>query len=240
MDNSIIITFVIIICILILVLSIGAIFTVLRLKKRIEARQSEIGAHIQYQREILENRVYSAGVLLTTDSGFFKDANHILIDASKADMVIKHQIPDYSYFNDMGIELSSLEIDDTLVTCLMPFNNKFNKIYENIKIACSEQKYICKRSDEEFIENNTNLRKYIVELILKAKVVIAVLDGRNPNVFYEIGIAHSMGKLVLLLANIHNKSEIPVDFQANRLIVYNDMKELRDLLTKALKSVHYD
>ena len=66
------------------------------------------------------------------------------------------------------------------------------------------------------------------------------MNRRNPNVFYEIGIAHSMGKLVLLLANVNHTSDVPVDFQANRLIIYNDMRELRDKLSKTLEAVHYD
>ena len=226
--------------IIIVILAVISLIIIRRFHKKIEDRNAEQGPHLSLQRELLENKVYNANELLTKEEAFFSDTSHILIDASKSDMTIKHQVPDYSYFSDMGIELPSIIVDDTLIACLMPFNNKFNKLYENIKHVCETQQYNCKRSDEEYIESNSNLRKYIVELILKAKVVIAVLDGRNPNVFYEIGIAHSMGKLVLLLANVNHTSDVPVDFQANRLIIYNDMRELRDKLSKTLEAVHYD
>lgn len=226
--------------IIVVIFAVISLIILRRFHKKIEARNAELGPHLSLQRELLENKVYNASELLTKEVALFSDTSHILIDASKSDMVIKQQVPDYSYFGDMGIELSSITVDDTLIACLMPFNNKFNKLYENIKQACEAKQYNCKRSDEEYIESNSNLRKYIVELILKAKVVIAVLDGRNPNVFYEIGIAHSMGKLVLLLANVNHTSDVPVDFQANRLIIYNDMKELKDKLSKTLEAVHYD
>lgn len=224
----------------VLILSLFSVYSIYHLKKKIEDRESDNTVRLGYQREQLENRVYNVSKQFVSDSGFFLDTSHILIDASKADMIIKHNVPDYSYFSDLGINLSSIEINDSLIVCLMPFNSRFNNIYDNIKIVSRSQNYICKRSDEEYIANNTNLRKYIVELILKAKIVVAVLDGRNPNVFYEIGIAHSMGKLVLLLANVNSTSEIPVDFRANRLILYNDMKDLREKLSKTIKAVRYD
>jgi nucleoside 2-deoxyribosyltransferase len=39
----------------------------------------------------------------------------------------------------------------------------------------------------------------IVRSILDARVVIADLTGHNPNVFYELGVAHSFGKPVVML-----------------------------------------
>lgn len=239
MDTTSII-FISCISIIVLILSLFSIYSIYRLKKKIDNRNVDKTVHLGYQREQLENRTYDVSQPFISDSGFFLDTSHILIDASKADMIIRHNVPDYSYFIDLGINLSSIEINDSLIVCLMPFNNRFNKIYDNIKLVSKDQNYTCQRSDEEYIASNTNLRKYIIELILKAKIVVAVLDGRNPNVFYEIGIAHSMGKLVLLLANVNNASEIPVDFQANRLILYNDMRDLREKLSKTIKAVRYD
>ena len=102
--------------------------------------------------------------------------------------------------------------------------------------------YKFRRSDDELIEDNTDLRKSIVRMILESRVVIAVLDGRNPNVFYEIGIAHSVGKIVLMVVNINREENKrpEVDLLSNRLITYNNMKELKEKLVKTLKVIHYD
>jgi hypothetical protein len=79
-------------------------------------------------------------------------------------------------------------------------------------------------------------------MILEAQVVIAVLDGRNPNVFYEIGIAHSMGKLVLMVVNLSREENQwqEVDLLSNRLITYNNPSELKKKLVKTLEAIHYD
>ena len=82
--------------------------------------------------------------------------------------------------------------------------------------------------------------KYTIELILKAQIVIGVLDGRNPNVFYEIGIAHSVGKPVILIAAEHEKVKIPFDLQQHRFIFYNSLNDLEEKLKNALKFVRGD
>src|SRR5215472_8510477 len=36
--------------------------------------------------------------------------------------------------------------------------------------------------------------------LLQARIVIADLTARNPNVFYELGVAHSFGRPLILVA----------------------------------------
>ena len=52
-----------------------------------------------------------------------------------------------------------------------------------------------------------------------AKIVLADCSGRNPNVFYEIGMAHTLGKPVILTAQ--KKDDIPFDVQHIRAILYD-------------------
>lgn len=175
--------------------------------------------------------------------GFLADSNHILFDPlAGKDMIIRNKLPDFSFFDNMGINLYNVKIDKKMAMCLMPFNRRYDKTKAIIAEACSIADYDFKRSDDELLADNTDLRKTIVRMILEAQVVIAVLDGRNPNVFYEIGIAHSMGKLVLMLVNIsrEEKRMQEVDLLSNRLITYNNYSELKVKLIKTLKAIHYD
>jgi hypothetical protein len=55
--------------------------------------------------------------------------------------------------------------------------------------------------------------------IEKARVVVADLTGRNPNVFYEVGIAHTLNKDVLLLSQ--SMSDVPFDLRHRRVLVYD-------------------
>jgi hypothetical protein len=49
--------------------------------------------------------------------------------------------------------------------------------------------------------------------------IIADLTGRNPNVFYELGIAHTLGKPVILLSQCID--DVPFDVRHNRVILYS-------------------
>jgi nucleoside 2-deoxyribosyltransferase len=70
--------------------------------------------------------------------------------------------------------------------------------------------------------------------ILKARIVIADITDRNPNVFYELGIAHTLGKPVILLTQ--KLTDIPFDLNRFRHIVYQDNLDGYDQLTKHLRA----
>ena len=55
--------------------------------------------------------------------------------------------------------------------------------------------------------------------IQEAEVVIADLTGQNPNVLYELGLAHVIGKRVVLLAQ--QEENIPADIAYTRQIRYS-------------------
>jgi hypothetical protein len=57
--------------------------------------------------------------------------------------------------------------------------------------------------------------KMLTEL-LNARVVIADLTGRNPNVFYELGITHSFARPLISIAD--SISELPFDAKDERVI----------------------
>ncbi len=52
-----------------------------------------------------------------------------------------------------------------------------------------------------------------------AKVLVAELTSRNPNVFYELGIAHALKKPVVLISS--NEDDVPFDVRHIRVIYYD-------------------
>ena len=51
----------------------------------------------------------------------------------------------------------------------------------------------------------------IYNQIAKSDVIISDMTGKNPNVFYETGYAHALGKRVLMLTqSVH---DIPFDLK---------------------------
>ena len=82
-------------------------------------------------------------------------------------------------------------------------------------------------------------RKFIVTKIIQAQVIVAVLDGRNPNVLYEVGIAHAIGKLVILLVKRDKSNDLPENLKGNRLLIYKNDEDLFEQLGNTLTSIVY-
>ncbi|MFZ1042435.1 MAG: hypothetical protein WCA79_06605 [Anaerolineales bacterium] len=117
----------------------------------------------------------------------------------------------------------------SFVFVLMPFAKESNDIYKlGIKAACQEAGAYCERVDEQiFIES---ILDRIYNKIGKADLIIADMTNRNPNVFYEAGYAHALGKKVILLTQ--HSDDIPFDMKHYPHIIYaNDsITSLKDEL----------
>jgi len=63
----------------------------------------------------------------------------------------------------------------------------------------------------------------IWRLLSEARVLVADLTGRNPNVFYELGLAHALQKPVILVAN--NLDDVPFVLRGLRVLSYDKDNE---------------
>lgn len=115
---------------------------------------------------------------------------------------------------------------------LMPFDEKFDDIYKfGIKGAAEEAGAYAERVDEQIFTEG--ILERIFNQINKADLIVADMTGRNPNVFYEVGYAHSLGKIVLLLTQ--DVDDIPFDLKHRQHIVYgNKIQYLRKELSSKL------
>lgn len=107
-------------------------------------------------------------------------------------------------------------IEPTLVSAMMPFHHGFDRVYEALQAVAEEIGLRCRRADD--IWENPAVMQDVVSLIDRSRVVIADCTGRNPNVFYEIGIAHTLGREVILITQ--NKADIPFDLRHLRYVQY--------------------
>lgn len=116
---------------------------------------------------------------------------------------------------------------------LMPFDPKFDDIYEyGIKGAANDVDAYAERVDEQYFLEGIYDR--ILNQINKADVIVADMTGQNPNVFYEVGYAHALGKIVLLLTQDSN--HIPFDLKHRPHTIYNGkINELRKQLAPKIK-----
>ena len=101
---------------------------------------------------------------------------------------------------------------------IMPFSPDFNEIY-NLFIASTlnEIGYNVFRADD--IVSQRNILEDIISSIYESDLIVADLTGSNPNVYYELGVAHTFGKPVILLSQ--SVSDLPFDLRSYRVIQYN-------------------
>ncbi len=113
---------------------------------------------------------------------------------------------------------------------LMPLDPKFNDIYKlGIKGAADEVGAYAERLDEQIFPEGMLDR--IFNQISKADVIVADMTGRNPNVFYEVGYAHALGKIVLVT---QDSKDVPFDLKHRQHTEYKDIDQLRRELARKL------
>lgn len=123
-------------------------------------------------------------------------------------------------------------IESALVSAMMPFDLSFTPVYEALKAAADSIGLRVRRADD--IWENPAIIQDIVSLIDRSRVVICDCTGRNPNVFYEIGIAHTLGREVILITQ--NAADIPFDLRHLRHVQYLNNIEGRAALSATLQS----
>ena len=103
---------------------------------------------------------------------------------------------------------------------LMSFDEYSTALYTDfIRPELESQGFEVARADDIGDENNRNILRDVIDGIAKCDLVIAELTGNNPNVLYELGLAHALRKPVLHLTQ--NLDEVPFDLRSYRMIEYS-------------------
>lgn len=126
--------------------------------------------------------------------------------------------------------------DPFQVSAMMPFSPPFTGVFEAIRRSAEGAGMRCDRVDG--IWENHAVIQDVISLIDRSAFVVCDCTGRNPNVFYEIGIAHSLGKEVILITQ--NRDDIPFDLRHIRYLTYlnngEGLGKLETQLTERLRN----
>lgn len=141
------------------------------------------------------------------------------------------------------------ENPDKKETCfvIMPFGSWFDNYFTEIyKPAIQNAGLEAKRADD--IYRPSTIVQDIWTYTQESTIVLADLTGKNANVFYELGLAHSLAKPAILVTN--SMEDVPFDLRALRVIEYNKNdcnwgntlrekieKSIRETLASPLNSV---
>jgi len=169
---------------------------------------------------IAQNNSQALSVLETyLDEKFPDETNYISAKPSQKKITFAPNV----------FQIPELSVESDLVAVMMPFQAEFSNVYEAIKTGCIASGLRCLRADD--IWDEATIIQDIFNLIFRAQVVIVDFTGKNSNVMYETGIAHTLGKLVIPLCQSMN--DIPFDMSHHRVLKYLPNREgLSSLETK--------
>lgn len=122
---------------------------------------------------------------------------------------------------------------------MSPFGGWFDEYYESVFAPAVEEAGLRSRRADDMWRPSAIVHD-IWRLINESAVLLADLTDRNPNVFYELGLAHALGKPVVLTAQ--DIADVPFDLRALRVIEYETRspswaQTLRGAITESLGEV---
>lgn len=125
---------------------------------------------------------------------------------------------------------------------IMPYGGPFDRYYEKIYApAVMDAGLRPKRADSIFASGA--ILTDVWQFTKSAKLLLADMTGHNPNVFYELGLAHAIAKPVVLVAP--SIEDVPFDLRGLRVITYDKDNEswgsdLRSSIKRALSETLRD
>ena len=146
--------------------------------------------------------------------------------------------PENRYFQEIDID-----VERPFCFVLMPFTREYPQVnYKKVIKPHIEEKFglRCYRADEE--HSSKKIDDKIFTFILQSEFIIAEVANQNPNVMYELGLAHALDKDVVIIVHkkIHKdrvKNKLPFDINSNRVHFYRTSIELKDALEKGVSSI---
>lgn len=130
----------------------------------------------------------------------------------------------------------NFKIDTTFCFALLPFQENFFCVYEEAILPAINGAGLRGMHAGEIFDNREIIED-IWESICTARLIIADVTGRNPNVFYELGVCHTLGKEVIVLTQ--SSVDVPFDIRHRRFIEYesNKLASLKTKLERTVKQV---
>lgn len=107
-------------------------------------------------------------------------------------------------------------VESDLIAVMTPFAPQFESVFQAITFAAGQAGFRTLRAKD--IWEHSAVIQDVFSLIFRAHIVVCDFTGKNANVFYEAGIAHTLGKHVVPITQ--SEHDIPFDLRHHRYLSY--------------------
>ena len=148
--------------------------------------------------------------------GVLRDPPPVKDQQSSATVQVE-QVPNYA-FVAMPIDSANPELGDVL---------------DAVKEACNRCGVRAERVDEP--ASNERITDRVLQSIRAAEFVIVDLTASRPNVYYEAGFAHGLGKLPIYIAK--KGTDVGFDLKDYPVIFFESLRQLKDDLERRMRGI---
>src|SRR6266849_8515334 len=120
----------------------------------------------------------------------------------------------------------------------LPYSQEFLPVKDAIKKAAYAANFRIISLDDQRPRSEA-IQEVLLSELARADCVVADLTGRNPNVFFELGLAQAMAKGLFLLMRSDTENDVPFDLRGLQFFFYEQnprsLSNLSKSLSKALE-----
>jgi DNA-binding transcriptional MerR regulator len=114
-----------------------------------------------------------------------------------------------------------------------PNHHELDDVCNAIKDVCRDYGIQALRADD--IQHEDKITDLVLANIAQSEFLIADLTGERPNVYYEIGYAHALGKRPILYRK--EGTSLHFDLSVHNVPEYKNITELKQLLKKRFDAI---
>lgn len=100
-----------------------------------------------------------------------------------------------------------LPVVPDLVGVVMPMHKDFSRVFESVQLACNGAQLHCLRGHDVWEESAVMQDAF--NLVFHSRVVVVDMSGKDANVMYKTGIAHTLAKHVIPISQ--SLDDVPYD-----------------------------